>query len=127
MDTKTCNKCFRTKILEEFPKDKYGPGGFHKEWRRNTCKQCRAKYTADWKRRNGYISPSIIYREVGTRWKVLVRDNFTCQYCGAKAPEVHLEVDHLIPKSKGGSDTIDNLITSCWECNRGKRDSLFTK
>ncbi len=122
MDTKTCNKCFRTKTLEEFPKDKYGSGN---EAIRKTCRQCRARYTAEWKRRTGYISPSIIYKEVGVRWKVLVRDNFTCQYCGGKAPEVRLEVDHFVPRSKNGGDTMDNLITSCWECNRGKRDSLL--
>jgi predicted ATP-dependent protease len=56
------------------------------------------------------------------RFQVLKRDNFKCQYCGKTAKETRLEVDHIIPKSKGGSDELDNLITSCIECNRGKRD-----
>ena len=56
------------------------------------------------------------------RFQVLKRDNFKCQYCGKTAKETTLEVDHIIPKSKGGSDELDNLITSCIECNRGKRD-----
>lgn len=56
------------------------------------------------------------------RWNVLVRDEFTCQYCGAKAPSVRLEVDHLIPRSKGGKDLFTNLVTACEECNRGKSD-----
>ena len=54
------------------------------------------------------------------RIQILVRDNYTCQYCGAKAPDVRLEVDHKVPVSKGGSSKEENLITSCWECNIGK-------
>lgn len=59
------------------------------------------------------------------RFEVFKRDKFTCQYCGKKAPDVILEVDHINPKSKGGSDKILNLTTSCYECNRGKRDILL--
>lgn len=59
-----------------------------------------------------------------TRFAVLKRDNFTCQYCGRKAPYVVLEIDHKIPRSKGGSWKLENLITSCFECNRGKGDKL---
>ena len=44
------------------------------------------------------------------RFKVLMRDKFTCQYCGRKAPEVVLEVDHVFPQSKGGKDEMDNLV-----------------
>lgn len=55
-----------------------------------------------------------------TRFEVLKRDLFTCQYCYQKPPNVALEVDHLIPVSKGGDNTIDNLITACFNCNRGK-------
>jgi len=54
------------------------------------------------------------------RFDVLKRDGFTCQYCGRRTPDVLLEVDHIIPKSKGGPDTIDNLVTACFDCNRGK-------
>jgi len=56
---------------------------------------------------------------------VFKRDNYTCVYCGRKPPEVKLEVDHVLPKSKGGSDDIDNLATSCFDCNHGKRDKLI--
>ena len=56
------------------------------------------------------------------RWIVLKRDNFTCQYCGRKAPDVILEVDHVIPKSKNGGNELTNLKTSCYECNHGKYD-----
>ena len=55
-----------------------------------------------------------------TRFEVFKRDKFTCQYCGAQAPEVILEIDHIMPVSKGGNNGIMNLITSCRNCNRGK-------
>lgn len=54
------------------------------------------------------------------RWAVLIRDNFTCQYCGQKAPNVKLEVDHVVSVEDGGYDTLENLKTSCWACNRGR-------
>jgi len=54
------------------------------------------------------------------RHKILSRDRYTCQACGARAPDVELEVDHRIPVSKGGTDEESNLTTLCKECNRGK-------
>ena len=54
------------------------------------------------------------------RFEVFKRDRFTCQYCGRKAPEVVLEVDHIVPVSKGGGNELMNLVTSCFDCNRGK-------
>ena len=54
------------------------------------------------------------------RFSILKRDNFTCRYCGRKTPEVILEVDHIVPVSKGGTNDLNNLITSCRDCNRGK-------
>lgn len=57
------------------------------------------------------------------RFLVLSRDNFKCCLCGAspaKNPNVTLEVDHIVPWSKGGETTEDNLQTLCFNCNRGK-------
>lgn len=54
------------------------------------------------------------------RFEVLKRDGFKCQYCAAKPPKVPLEIDHIIAVSKGGTNDIDNLITACFDCNRGK-------
>lgn len=54
------------------------------------------------------------------RFEVFKRDNFTCQYCGRMAPDVVLEIDHINPIDNGGDNDIMNLITSCFECNRGK-------
>ncbi len=56
--------------------------------------------------------------------KVLRRDNYTCQYCGARTGEAWLEIDHIIPVSYGGDNNIDNLITACRHCNRKKRNNL---
>ena len=54
------------------------------------------------------------------RFEVFKRDSFTCQYCGSHPPSAVLEADHVHPQSKGGNDDINNLITACFECNRGK-------
>lgn len=56
------------------------------------------------------------------RFEVLKRDAFTCQYCGKSAPDVILHLDHIKPVSKGGSNGIMNLVTSCQSCNSGKSD-----
>lgn len=56
------------------------------------------------------------------RFEVFKRDKFTCQYCGEKAPEVILNVDHIDPVANGGTNEILNLITSCFSCNSGKSD-----
>jgi hypothetical protein len=60
------------------------------------------------------------------RFAVLMRDDFTCQYCGRSAPEVELQVDHRTPVSRGGSDAVDNLTTACADCNLGKSDRFVT-
>lgn len=54
------------------------------------------------------------------RFAIFARDDFTCQYCGAKAPQVVLEIDHITPVCKGGTNDESNLITACRECNNGK-------
>lgn len=54
------------------------------------------------------------------RFEVFKRDRFACGYCGRTPPDVLLEVDHVVPKVGGGTDAIDNLLTACWDCNRGK-------
>lgn len=60
------------------------------------------------------------------RFEVLKRDNFCCQYCSAKPPKVPLEIDHILPVSKGGDNSIENLITACFDCNRGKSNNELT-
>lgn len=59
------------------------------------------------------------------RFDVFKRDYFKCQYCGNSPPSVVLEVDHIHPVSKGGKNSIDNLLTACFDCNRGKAGGLL--
>lgn len=56
------------------------------------------------------------------RFEIFKRDSFTCKYCGRSAPNVILHADHIKPLSKGGKTTLLNLITSCIDCNLGKKD-----
>ena len=56
------------------------------------------------------------------------RDNFTCCNCGNsihKEPNLLLEIDHIIPVSKGGTTTEENLQTLCWKCNRAKSNKII--
>ena len=63
--------------------------------------------------------------ELSTRFRVFLRDRFTCVYCGRKPPDVQLQIDHVIPKARGGDNTAQNLVTSCRECNIGKGDYIL--
>jgi len=54
------------------------------------------------------------------RFEIFKRDRFTCRYCGRTTPSVVLEIDHIVPVAEGGTDGPENLVTSCYECNRGK-------
>jgi len=55
------------------------------------------------------------------RWQVFQRDDWKCVSCGRSSHDnVILNMDHILPRSKGGPDSIDNLQTLCWECNIGK-------
>ena len=55
-----------------------------------------------------------------TRRGVLSRDHYTCQYCGATPPRKHLTVDHILPRSRGGKSTWENVTTACEKCNGRK-------
>lgn len=54
------------------------------------------------------------------RFEVFKRDGFTCQYCGAHPPDAILEVDHIHPVALDGDNSEGNLVTACFDCNRGK-------
>lgn len=62
------------------------------------------------------------------REKIKKRDDYTCCICGNsvyKEPNLLLEIDHIIPISKGGQTTEDNLQTLCWKCNRSKGNKII--
>lgn len=65
-------------------------------------------------RQRDLVTPSL-------RYDVMKRDHFRCCLCGRSSKDgAKLEVDHIIPVSKGGRTTMDNLQTLYWDCNRGK-------
>lgn len=68
-------------------------------------------------RKNRSFPPSL-------RFEIFKRDGFKCVYCGRNPKEdgIKLHIDHVIPKSKNGKETLSNLVTACSECNIGKKD-----
>src|SRR2546430_16395736 len=63
--------------------------------------------------------PRDAHRPKIPRRAVFPRDSWTCQYCGSRS---NLTVDHVIPRSKGGASSWDNIVSSCAPCNRRKGD-----
>jgi len=59
------------------------------------------------------------------RFSIFKRDDFRCQYCGKSGKETILEIDRKIPGSKGGKYTLENSVTACIDCNRGKSDKFI--
>ena len=58
------------------------------------------------------------YRKVElSRKNIMRRDGHECQYCGSRN---HLTIDHVVPRSRGGKDTWENLVTACVACNNKK-------
>jgi len=68
-------------------------------------------------RLSSYIRVRFKHIELSRR-NILRRDNHQCQYCGKTTPP--LTLDHVIPRSRGGMDTWDNLVTACIRCNNRK-------
>lgn len=63
-------------------------------------------------------------RPAFTRFNVFLRDRFSCQYCGDGFPSHDLTFDHVIPRSRGGRTTWDNVVTACAPCNLRKSNLL---
>ena len=55
-----------------------------------------------------------------TRFNVFLRDHFRCQYCSTRLPVQSLTFDHVIPRSKGGGTSWENVVTACQKCNLKK-------
>jgi 5-methylcytosine-specific restriction endonuclease McrA len=55
-----------------------------------------------------------------TRRTVLIRDNYTCQYCGCQPPKAELTIDHIMPRVRGGITSWDNVVCACKPCNLRK-------
>ncbi|MCP4459916.1 MAG: HIT domain-containing protein [Cytophagales bacterium] len=67
------------------------------------------------KKSSGYISGTL-------RYEILKKAKFRCELCGISADEKALEVDHILPRNKGGGDDSSNLQALCYSCNAMKRD-----
>ena len=52
-----------------------------------------------------------------SRHNIFARDDHTCQYCGKRLPRRELNLDHVVPRSRGGTTNWENVVTSCIECN----------
>jgi 5-methylcytosine-specific restriction endonuclease McrA len=63
-------------------------------------------------------------RPAFTRFNVFLRDSFSCQFCGDEFPTHDLTFDHVIPRSRGGKTTWENVVTACSPCNLAKGDQL---
>lgn len=86
-------------------------------------KQLTYQRSEEYRRKNERtkVTPSLRYR-------IMQRDGFKCCLCGRTAANgIELEVDHIIPISKGGSSEEKNLQTLCRDCNRGKGSNVLTK
>lgn len=57
-----------------------------------------------------------------SRAAIFTRDQNVCQYCSKNLPRKRLNIDHVIPKSRGGKSTWENLVVSCFPCNTKKGD-----
>lgn len=140
-----CIGCKERKLLDEFYKNKTKPLG-----RTYWCKSCWKERMSEYRqtesyrassqkreeaKRNGvWVKPVRIARRkrwipkdrpMRTRFYLLKKFRFTCFYCGRKSPEAELQIDHIIPRARGGTDAEENLVVACRECNIGKSDILL--
>ena len=86
--------------------------------KKKKSKKKKSKKASQAKKRSRYIPASV-------RVDVLTRDNYRCVYCGVTSKNAELQVDHIIPFSKGGSNDPSNLQTLCKRCNQGKSDRIL--
>lgn len=101
---------------------RYLPGGIV-EWLRANAAKLDALHRApraDYRHRRPARRSARRSIPLGVRFSVLERCNFACQYCGRRAPEVALHVDHVMPVALGGTGDESNLTAACEDCNLGK-------
>lgn len=67
-----------------------------------------------------YIRPRPFARIRFSRENIYIRDNFTCQYCGQRFHGRDLTLDHVVPASKNGAKTWNNVVAACRPCNQRK-------
>jgi len=72
---------------------------------------------------DGMAERSVVF----SRKNIFKRDRYTCGYCGAQPGPESLTIDHIKPRSKGGTSTWDNCVLACLECNKKKADRSLTE
>lgn len=113
---------FPTVVLTLSAKTQYGSYEREKIYDLKSIKECY-QLALEKKGKMTFIQQQRAIVSDDMRYNVMRRDGFRCCICGATVADgVKLEVDHIIPVSKGGKSTYDNLQTLCERCNRGKRD-----
>jgi len=72
-----------------------------------------------------YNLEAITSSEAKRKWRQSIKEkwNYECAYCGEKD---NLTLDHIVPRSKGGSDRVTNVICSCKECNNDKGHQIWS-
>jgi len=62
-----------------------------------------------------------------SRRNIYLRDRFQCQYCGARPPREELSIDHVVPRSRGGRTTWENVVLACTDCNARKGQHVLSE
>ncbi|MGH8068158.1 MAG: HNH endonuclease [Candidatus Entotheonellia bacterium] len=99
----------------------------YRQWYRQTLEEARTPEERDGASLSLTAVPALDNYQMirpGLWWAVLARNRWTCCSCGrsSRRDGVLLEVDHILPRSQGGSNAMHNLRTRCRKCNQGKSD-----
>ena len=113
-----CRDCIRSLIFKLFVIKGRLESKFHEFTSWSKTRKHFSSSSHKQKRKRQFISK-------GIRHEVFQRDNYRCLECGATPDISPLEIDHIIPVSRGGTDEMSNLQTLCYTCNREKSDLIF--
>ena len=72
-------------------------------------------------------SQSNTQKNINKRWAVYKKTNGCCAYCGRKIEFKNMVADHVVPRSRGGKNTIDNLLPACFFCDQYKKNKTLEK
>lgn len=92
-----------------------------REWDKRYYERNKDKFLDHWHIRKARIQGAERVEKIDREY-IIARDSGICHLCGKKPPRHLIELDHLVPLSKGGNHTADNLRVSCRRCNRVRND-----